>query len=80
MGCTEFPPSLDDNPKAKGMPGWFLTETYIQFSLTDRLRLLLAGKVKVRIENRRECGQSMKCSASVTSKCSHRLRDIRPEH
>lgn len=51
-GMRSLPPSVDDIPEAHRMPGWFLTEVDIRFSMMDRLRLLLAGKARMRIENR----------------------------
>lgn len=34
---------------AENMPGWFVTDTRFHFTLADRLRLLVGGRLKVRI-------------------------------
>jgi hypothetical protein len=41
---------LGEEPKGvENMPGWFVTETGFHFTLADRLRLLVGGRLKVRI-------------------------------
>jgi hypothetical protein len=49
---AQWPESIDDHPKAKGMPGWFSTKVFIGVSWGDRLRLLLSGRALVRLECR----------------------------
>lgn len=41
---------LGEDPKdADSLPGWMCTETRMHFSFGDRLRLLLTGKLHIRI-------------------------------
>ena len=40
---------LGNEPEgAENMPGWFVTTTRFQFTLADRLRLLISGRLYVR--------------------------------
>lgn len=41
---------LGDDPKdSDKLPGWMCTETRMRFSLADRLRLLLTGRLYIRL-------------------------------
>jgi len=41
---------LGDEPEGTdGMPGWMVTNTRMQFSFADRLRLLFSGRLNLRL-------------------------------
>lgn len=39
----------DDPPETDGMPGWMCTTTNMRFSLSDRIRLLVTGRLHIRL-------------------------------
>lgn len=48
-----FRSTHNDMPQtAELMPGWMMTHLHIDFCLSDRLRLLLTGRLRIRLEQR----------------------------
>ena len=47
LGYRYFLVDLPDD--AAQMPGWMMTTTRLEFSIADRLRLFLSGKIKIDI-------------------------------
>lgn len=48
--CLGFRYHLGEEPEGvENMPGWFVTETRFHFTLADRLRLLISGRLRVRL-------------------------------
>ncbi len=43
---------LPDTPEVERMPGWAMTHVRLQFSIGDRLRFLLTGRVRLDIRQK----------------------------
>jgi hypothetical protein len=43
---------LPETPEVERMPGWAMTRVRLHFSLVDRVRLLLTGRVRVDIRQK----------------------------
>jgi hypothetical protein len=60
---TEFP----ENDEEKSYKGWMLTYSYFEFSFRDRLRLLLTGRLKVKLRQLTDV-EVIKCKSTVSFK------------
>ncbi len=63
---TRVPAFPEDAPE---LSGWIMSHIRVQISLADRLRILLSGNVKVRIETRTSARVDHAISASSFEVC-----------
>ncbi len=64
LGWQPHHADLPETPEVEAMPGWAMTTICIEFSLIDRLRLLLTGRLRLDVRQAMDARVNEVVSAS----------------